>query len=85
MLNPKWGDRSRLKPSIRNEILAAGFEPKEGMTVRLVEIRADLDDEGRVCDMEVNARLRVLDDGAWAAVWDWDAMEWVPSQEETSS
>jgi hypothetical protein len=49
------------------------------MTARLVETRADLDDEGRICDMEVNARIRVLGDDAWTAVWDWDAMEWVRS------
>jgi hypothetical protein len=82
-LNPKSGDRNRLNPRIRDEIVSAGFEPQDGMMVRLVEAGADVDNGGRVCDMEVAATIRVLPDGAWVAVWDWDAMEWIPSEPET--
>jgi hypothetical protein len=85
ILNPKSGDRSGLNPRMREELAAAGVEPREGMRVRLVDPRTDLDDEGRVCDMEVEGLITIYPDGAWAAVWDWDAMEWVPSEPDTSS
>jgi len=83
MLNPKSGNRAQLNPRIRDELVAAGSQPEEGMRVRLV--RSGLNDDGRLCDMEVDARITILADGAWAAVWDWDAMEWIPSEPESSS
>jgi flavin-dependent dehydrogenase len=79
MLNPKSGDRSGLSPHLRAELEAAGYQAEEGMTVRLVDRRADVNDDGRVCDMEVDARITIQPDGAWTAVWPWDAMEWIPS------
>ena len=79
MLNPKSGDRSGLSPHMRAELEAAGYEPQDGMQVRLVDPQSDLDDDGRVCDMAVDARIVIQPDGAWTAVWDWDAVDWIPT------
>jgi hypothetical protein len=85
MLNPKSGDRACLNPRMREELENAGFQPHEGMRVRLVAPQADLADDGTVCDMRVDARIVISPGGEWAAVWDWDAMEWVTSEPDVSS
>jgi hypothetical protein len=84
MLNSKFGDRTGLNPRFRQELVAAGVQPEEGMSVRLVEPKADLDDHGRLCDMEVDAQIFVHPGGEWAAVWNWDAVDWVPSKPQSS-
>ena len=82
---PKLGESAGLNPRMRGELEDYGYEPQEGMTVRLVDPGADLDDDGRPCDMQVDARIVIYPDQKWAAIWDWDAMKRVPSDPDVSS
>lgn len=54
---------------MREELEAAGFHQQEGMRIRLVDPRADLDDDGRVRDMQMDARIVIESGGEWAADW----------------
>jgi hypothetical protein len=81
-LSPKRGDRSGIDQRARAELAAAGVEPTEGLKVLLVDPRADLDDDGTVCDMVVIGTLTWTDDGSgWRARYEASAMEWIPSDE----
>ena len=56
----KWrsdGDASH----VREQFESAGIEPVDGMTVVLVDERADRDDDGNICDMVVIGMLKVVD------------------------
>ncbi len=57
VLYPKTGDRMGMHPGSRAQFDAAGIEPVNGMVVLLVENRADLNDGGVVCDMQVVSKL----------------------------
>jgi hypothetical protein len=80
-LNAKHGDRTGMSPDIRSQFDAAGAEPTVGMVVRLVDPAKDLDDDGVVCDLEVDGILSWADDGmGWRAFHeeDWTYVPVVP-------
>jgi len=80
MLHPKRGNRTGMLPQIEAQFEAAGIEPVDGMTVLLVEKRADLGEDGIVCDMEVEGTLNWHEEGQrWWASYDPSAVVRVPS------
>jgi hypothetical protein len=83
MLYPKSGDRTGMLAHIKSQFEAAGVVPVDGMTVVLIDKRADTDEVGRECDMVVEGRLQWHPDSRrWSAAYEWDAMTWIPSDPE---
>jgi hypothetical protein len=82
-LSPKSGDRSGFAPHIEAQFENAEVTPAVGMAVRLVDPKNDLDDEGRVCDLEADGTLEWIDDGhGWRAVYRIDSIARIPSENE---
>lgn len=74
-------DRSGLRPHIRAQFQEAGIEPRDGLKILLVDPRADGNDDGVLCDMEVEGTLVwIEEDRCWGANYEWDAMTWIPSE-----
>jgi hypothetical protein len=79
-LGSKQGDRSKLSDHVQKQFNAASVKPEEGLKVLLVEPRADLDDQGVECDMEVVGTLHWVEDGwGWRASYLPEDLRWVPS------
>jgi hypothetical protein len=69
-----------LSNHLQEQFDAARVRPKEGMKVLLVEPRADLDEQGVECDMEVIGTLHWVEDGwGWRALYRPEELRWIPS------
>jgi hypothetical protein len=79
-LGSKQGDRSKLSDHVQKQFNVAKVRPEEGLKVVLVEPRADLDDQGVECDMEVVGTLYWVEDRwGWRASYQPEGLRWVPS------
>lgn len=79
-LSPKSGDRSGLSEYVKTQCAELGIEPKVGAVVVLIDPQADLDDDGTICDIQVEGIFDWVDDGhGWRATFDPRSMSWIPS------
>ena len=62
-LHPKEGNRTGLYDPIQYQFDAAGVQPRDGLPVILCERRADRNDDGVECDMEVLGALAWVEEG----------------------